>query len=134
MFFPEQIELLQSSGSLGAGLQILFALIIAHVLFDYPLQGDFLAKYKSRHYKSDEPTPPLLWAHCLTAHSLMHAGAVWAITGSFIIGLIELVLHWIIDFIKCEGITNIHSDQALHILCRIGYVVAMALCCNSVEP
>ncbi len=134
MFFPEQIVLLQSSNSLGAGLQILFALIIAHVLFDYPLQGDFLAKYKNRHYKSDEPTPPLLWAHCLTAHSLMHAGAVWAITGSFIIGLIELVLHWIIDFIKCEGITNIHSDQALHILCRIGYVVAMALCCNSVEP
>ena len=126
MFFPEQIELLQSSGNLGAGLQILFALIIAHVLFDYPLQGDFLAKYKNRLSEGGETTPTGLWIHCLTAHSLMHAGAVWAITGSFIIGLIELVLHWIIDFVKCEGITNIHTDQALHILCRIGYVIALA--------
>ena len=57
----------------------------------------------------------------------MHAGAVWAITGSFIIGVIELILHWIIDFIKCEGITSIHSDQTLHVLCRIGYVVGLAL-------
>ena len=126
MFFPEQIELLQSSGNLGAGLQILFALIIAHVLFDYPLQGEFLAKYKNRHSEGGEPATTGLWIHCLTAHSLMHAGAVWAITGSFIIGLIELVLHWIIDFVKCEGITNIHTDQALHILCRIGYVIALA--------
>ena len=126
MFFPEQIELLQSSGNLGAGLQILFALIIAHVLFDYPLQGDFLAKYKNRHSEGGETTTTGLWIHCLTAHSLMHAGAVWAITGSFIIGLIELVLHWIIDFVKGEGITNIHTDQALHILCRIGYVIALA--------
>ena len=126
MFFLEQIVLLHSSCNLGAGLQILFALIIAHVLFDYPLQGDFLAKYKNRHSEGGETTTTGLWIHCLTAHSLMHAGAVWAITGSFIIGLIELVLHWIIDFVKCEGITNIHTDQALHILCRIGYVIALA--------
>ena len=57
----------------------------------------------------------------------MHAGAVWAITGSFMIGIAELVLHWIIDYIKCEGITNIHTDQLLHILCRVGYVIAIAL-------
>ena len=125
--FPEQIELLQSTGNFMAGLQILFALIIAHVLFDYPLQGDFLAKHKNRHYKGEGETTPLLWAHCLTAHSLMHAGAVWAITGSFVIGLVELVLHWIIDFVKCEGITNIHTDQLLHILCRVGYVIAIVL-------
>ncbi|NRB46017.1 MAG: DUF3307 domain-containing protein [Verrucomicrobiales bacterium] len=127
MFFPEQIEILQSTGNFVAGLQVLFALIIAHVLFDYPLQGEFIAKYKNRHYEGDGTEPSLLWAHCLTAHSLMHAGAVWAITGSFIIGVIELILHWIIDFIKCEGITSIHSDQTLHVLCRIGYVVGLAL-------
>ena len=124
---PEQIELLQSTGNFMAGLQVLFALIIAHVLFDYPLQGDFLAKFKNRNYKAEGETTPLLWVHCLTAHSLMHAGAVWAITGSFMIGIAELVLHWIIDFVKCEGITNIHTDQLLHILCRVGYVIAIAL-------
>ena len=124
---PDQIQLLQSTGNFMAGLQVLFALIIAHVLFDYPLQGDFLAKFKNRNYKAEGETPPLLWVHCLTAHSLMHAGAVWAITGSFMIGIAELVLHWIIDFVKCEGITNIHTDQLLHILCRVGYVIAIAL-------
>ena len=124
---PDQIQLLQSTGNFMAGLQVLFALIIAHVLFDYPLQGDFLAKLKNRNYKAEGETTPLLWVHCLTAHSLMHAGAVWAITGSFMIGIAELVLHWIIDFVKCEGITNIHTDQLLHILCRVGYVIAIAL-------
>ena len=125
--FPEQIQMLQNTGNFMAGLQVLFALIIAHVLFDYPLQGDFLAKFKNRHYKGEGEMTPLLWVHCLTAHSLMHAGAVWAITGSFMIGIAELVLHWIIDYIKCEGITNIHTDQLLHILCRVGYVIAIAL-------
>ena len=125
--FPEQIQKLHSTCIFFAGLQVLFALIIAHVLFDYPLQGDFLAKFKNRHYKGEGETTPLLWVHCLTAHSLMHAGAVWAITGSFMIGIAELVLHWIIDYIKCEVISNIHTDQLLHILCRVGYVIAIAL-------
>ncbi|MBT15668.1 MAG: hypothetical protein CMO59_06750 [Verrucomicrobiales bacterium] len=106
-----------------AGLQIFFALLIAHALFDYPLQGDFLSRNKNRHHKDENNNVKGLWIHCLTSHSILHAGSVWLITGSFIIGIMEFVLHWIIDFLKCEGITNFHTDQFLHVLCRILYVI-----------
>ncbi|MBB27151.1 MAG: hypothetical protein CMO39_04995 [Verrucomicrobiaceae bacterium] len=108
-----------------AGLQIFFALLIAHALFDYPLQGDFLSRNKNRHYKDENNNVKGLWIHCLTSHSILHAGSVWLITGSFIIGIMEFVLHWIIDFLKCEGITNFHIDQFLHVLCRILYVIIL---------
>ena len=86
--------------------RIFFALLIAHALFDYPLQGDFLSRNKNRHYKDENNNVKGLWIHCLTSHSILHAGSVWLITGSFVIGIMEFALHWVIDFLKCEGITN----------------------------
>ena len=123
MILEQQILNLTGNNDLIAGLQIFFALLIAHALFDYPLQGDFLSKNKNRHYKDENNNVKGLWIHCLTSHSILHAGSVWLITGSFIIGIMEFVLHWIIDFLKCEGITNFHIDQFLHVLCRILYVI-----------
>ena len=104
-----------------------FALMIGHAVADYPLQGKFLAIRKNRHIKSIDYTgdsPGSLWVYCLTAHALVHAGAVWIITGSALYGFIEFVLHWVIDFGKCEKWTNFHHDQGLHILCKAGYVLA----------
>ena len=123
MILEQQILNLTGNNDLIAGLQIFFALLIAHALFDYPLQGDFLSRNKNRHYKDENNNVKGLWIHCLTSHSILHAGSVWLITGSFIIGIMEFVLHWIIDFLKCEGITNFHIDQFLHVLCRILYVI-----------
>ena len=125
MILEQQILNLTGNNDLIAGLQIFFALLIAHALFDYPLQGDFLSRNKNRHYKDDNNNVKWLWIHCLTSHSILHAGSVWLITGSFIIGIMEFVLHWIIDFLKCEGITNFHTDQFLHVLCRILYVIIL---------
>ena len=125
MIFEQQILNLTGNNDLIAGLQIFFALLIAHALFDYPLQGDFLSSNKNRHYKDENNNVKGLWIHCLTSHSILHAGSVWLITGSFIIGIMEFVLHWIIDFLKCEGITNFHTDQFLHVLCRILYVIIL---------
>src|SRR5882757_1924577 len=91
--------------TLAQGLSLFFALLIGHALADYPLQGDFLALHKNRHYKdSSRALPPGVWMHCLLNHSLIHAGFVWLITGNVILGLIEMVLHATIDFIKCENI------------------------------
>ena len=123
MILEQQILNLTGNNDLIAGLQIFFALLIAHALFDYPLQGDFLSRNKNRHYKDENNNVKGLWIHCLTSHSILHAGSVWLITGSFTIGIMEFVLHWIIDFLKCEGITNFHTDQFLHVLCRILYVI-----------
>lgn len=113
---------------LGA-LSLLFALVIGHALCDFPLQGQFLAAGKNRNTKMPDPEgdpfPGNLWAYCLTAHALIHAGMVWVITGSPLFALIELVCHWLIDFGKCEKWTNFAGDQALHILCKIGFALAV---------
>lgn len=111
---------------LGTAAAIFFVLLIGHVLGDYPLQGRFLAMAKNRHadvislFGGNLP-PRGLWIHALTAHSLIHAGMVWFITESLTLGLVELALHWVIDFAKCEKWTNFTVDQLLHVTCKIGY-------------
>jgi len=107
---------------------MLFALIIGHALADYPLQGKFLAIRKNRHIKPLDygaDVPSNIWVYCLSAHSLVHAGAVWVVTGSALFGFIEFGLHWWIDFAKCEKWTNFHQDQGLHLLSKLAYVAAI---------
>lgn len=115
--------------SLLGALSLFFALVIGHAICDFPLQGEFLAAGKNRNVKMPDPEgdpfPGNLWAYCLTAHSLIHAGMVWLVTGSALFGLIEFVCHWLIDFGKCEKWTNFAGDQALHILCKVGFTVAI---------
>ena len=113
------------SGPAGAAV-VLFALLIGHALADFSLQGEFLSTAKNRHAQLnaffDNGNPPKwLWVHALGAHSLIHAGAVWLITGSVVLGFLEFVLHWCIDFAKCEGWTSFRTDQALHILCKVAW-------------
>lgn len=121
-----------STGALNSpvgAFTLFFALVIGHAVCDFPLQGQFLAAGKNRHIKmpdpEGEPFPGNLWAYCLTAHSLVHAGMVWLVTGSALFGLIEFVCHWAIDYGKCEKWTNFTGDQALHILCKVGFAVAV---------
>lgn len=111
-------------------LQVLVLLFAGHALADYPLQGEFLSVCKNRHllHKLQDPSRPRsIWPWCLTSHALLHAVMVWVITGCFVVGLVELVLHWIIDFIKCENWTNFHQDQTLHLICKIAYVIGAML-------
>ncbi len=111
-------------------IQVIFLLFAGHALMDYPLQGEFLSNCKNRHFllQRQDPTRPVsIWPICMTAHCLLHAAMVWAITGCFITCLVEFVLHWIIDFAKCENKTTFSQDQALHCICKIAYVVAAML-------
>jgi hypothetical protein len=106
-------------------LALLFAMLIGHAFADYPWQGELVAKGKNRHSPPygipPGQKPVAVWTHYLTAHALIHAGMVWFITGSVWLGAIEFVLHWLIDFAKCENWTNPHQDQALHIACKVVY-------------
>lgn len=115
------LEPLKDSGPL------FFALLIGHVMGDYPLQTEFMAigKNHRRPLSGMAAETRGVWVHCLTAHALVHAGAVWMITGSMTLALIEAGLHWVIDFAKSAGLTNLHVDQILHILCKVGYVWAI---------
>jgi len=100
-----------------------FQLLAAHAVADFALQQEAMGAGKNRHNKIHKEKgthfPP--WYYWLTAHSLVHGGAVYIITNSIFLGIVETLLHWLIDYSKCEGWINFHQDQALHIGCKIGY-------------
>jgi hypothetical protein len=120
--------------SAGHGLIIFFALAIGHAFADFAWQSQFMATNKNRHLvpkDTDSGAPSTMWIHVLTAHCLVHAGVVWVLLGrlelAWLAALIELVAHWIIDFVKCDGFTGFNADQGLHYLCKAGFVLAIIL-------
>ncbi len=98
-------------------MTLVFWLLVAHFVADYPLQGDTTAREKNRHARTplQQHVP---WYYWLTAHALMHGGAVALVTGSAALGAAETLAHWLIDFGKCERWFSIHVDQALHLACK----------------
>jgi Protein of unknown function (DUF3307) len=97
----------------------LFALMVGHALADFPLQGDFLARGKDHRH----PIPGMPWYQCMFAHCMIQAGMVYLITGSLVIGLCEFVLHFVIDYAKCDGKLTFNQDQALHATCKVIWAV-----------
>lgn len=105
------------------GIELFGALIVAHAVCDYPLQGDFLARAKNRAL----PIPGVPWWEALGAHAIMHGGAVWLLTGLWWLGALEAASHFLIDDAKCtgklgEGAKAFNRDQALHVLCKAAWV------------
>ena len=100
------------------GLELFVALIVAHAVCDYPLQGDFLARAKSRL----SPIPGVPWQQAMAAHVVMHGGAVWFLTGSLWLGLAEMAAHALIDDAKCRGRIGFNADQAAHVVCKAAWV------------
>jgi|688.fasta_scaffold162156_3 hypothetical protein len=111
------MNILQESGPYA----LFFAFAIAHAVADYPLQGDYLARMKCR----DQAAKPYEWLIPLTAHSLIQAGGVWIVSGSPLLGAVELCLHWLIDLGKGEGKFGYVTDQGLHLACKLAYVVVL---------
>ena len=118
------------SGGLAGTMILFFAMAIGHALADYPLQGFFLASGKNRHIDSStffgsNEVSPILWVHSLTAHALIQAGMVWIVTGSGALALAEFIIHWIIDFVRCEKWIGFSMDQALHLICKLIYAMIL---------
>jgi len=90
-------------------LMMALALLGAHWLCDYPLQGQFLSDAKA--------TGPLRFYH-LVAHAGIHGAAVALVTGNVGLGLAEWAAHTVIDEMKVKGKTSFAVDQALHIICK----------------
>lgn len=103
-----------------SALALFGALIVGHVVADYPLQGDFLSRAKNR----SSPIPGVPWYQALGAHAIMHGGMVWAITGIWWLGLLEAAFHAFIDDAKCTGALTFNQDQALHIGCKFIWTLA----------
>lgn len=102
---------------------MLFLLLVAHALADYPLQGEFLAAGKNRRTDIGR----LFWVWCLPAHALIHGGFVFAITGSLALGVAETAAHGVTDWLKCEGRIGLHADQTIHVVCKVGWVALIAV-------
>ena len=114
-------------------LAVFFLLLCGHALADYSLQTDFIAKGKSRL----APPGPVPWYYIMASHELIHGGTVAGVLimaflcaghqpllvpiAVAIVGSLESVLHFGIDMLKCEGLTNIHQDQAAHVACKLLY-------------
>jgi hypothetical protein len=105
---------------------LLFFFIAAHALMDYSLQTDTIAGSKCP--TSTHPAAKAVpWYYWLTAHAFMHGAAVgaiirwfgfdWNVVAAF--AAIETVTHWWIDLAKCWKWYNIHTDQILHIVCKL---------------
>lgn len=96
-----------------------------HLIFDFPLQGEFLAIYKNPTVKN----APFPWYTVLGAHAFLHASAV-GLVFSPIYGLVEFVFHFLIDMLTCHAkavnpdrahlIFNL--DQLAHISLKFAYV------------
>lgn len=102
-------------------INMFILLMLAHFLCDYALQGDFMAKAKNH----KAPIPGVPWLTVLTSHAATHAGFVVIITGSVAFGVIELIVHSVTDYLKCDGRLNFNQDQAIHLATKVGFVVAM---------
>ena len=50
---------------------------------------------------------------------------MWIVTGSVALAAIELVIHFIIDFAKCENWTGFSADQIFHVVCKIVFVALL---------
>ncbi len=98
---------------------ILFLMLAGHALCDYPLQGQFLAEGKNRHTELGK----IYWFHALTAHALIHGGMITIITGRLDLGIAETIIHWLTDWLKCENMISLNTDQAIHVLCKIIWVL-----------
>ena len=103
------------------GPLLFFALMVGHVVADYPLQGDFLARAKNHR----TPIPGFPFYQALGAHALMHGGMVWAITGAWWLGALETVAHAGIDYLKCDGRIGLNTDQTAHAVCKAIWTVVL---------
>ena len=110
-------------------LELAFQLLVAHAVLDFVLQPDVMAAAKNPQSKlhADGNREFPAWYYWMGSHSLGHGGAVYLITGSLWLGLIEVVLHALIDYSKCSKRTSLAQDQALHLLCKVGYIVFLLL-------
>jgi hypothetical protein len=94
---------------------LLFLLVAAHALADYPLQGDFLAQAKNRNTVLGK----LFCPHALFAHSMIHGGFVLLLTGSVALAMAEVAIHAATDWLKCEQKISLNTDQAIHLTCKL---------------
>lgn len=115
-------------------IDILFWLVVGHAVADFAAQGTFFSQLKNRFSELNkaEVLGPKAWVFGLTYHAFIHGGFVAYATGYVWLGILEVIAHWVIDFLKLEGRFgkkwSFHIDQGLHLACKIVWgCIAVAL-------
>lgn len=99
------------------------ALVAGHFLADFSLQGDTMALEKNPNSTTSLQVA-VPWFYWMTAHCLVHAAIVAAVTGSLAFGAIEFVAHFFLDYSKCQRRISIHTDQAGHLITKAIFIWA----------
>jgi hypothetical protein len=126
-------------------LHMFFWLLVGHAVADFALQNDFVAKFKSskamwppgsikEHFRGSTGEldvriampgvrREIIWPWVLGSHALIHGGAVALVTGKPLLGVFEAVAHAVIDHCKCNDYIDFHVDQALHLACKVVWLI-----------
>ena len=119
-------DYLNAPQGLGLTAVLFFAMAIGHAVADYPLQGQYLARTKDPKGRNESLGEGKNdWILSLNAHCLIHGGMVWLITGVVWYGLVEWLLHLIVDYLKIRELTSLAGDQLLHFACKLVYAVVI---------
>lgn len=108
---------------MNAFFQVFFILVFVHLLMDYPLQSDFVAKGKNHLKPFDGVNPYLL----LASHSFMQAMGVYLVTLNPFFAFIEFVIHGYIDYLKSDMQISFTTDQMLHIGLKVIFAILFVL-------
>lgn len=103
---------------LDSGLEMFALLAMGHFVCDFGLQNDRMAVEKC---PGRDATLP--WQWWLTAHAGIHGFLVAVLTGLPLLGLAEWAVHALVDIGKCRGRYGLGVDQALHLLCKLVWVL-----------
>jgi Protein of unknown function (DUF3307) len=105
---------------------VFFFLLAGHALADYPLQTGAIAICKCRHanHPLQKEVP---WYYWMLSHALVIL-KWWGYSPdtAIIFGIMETVIHFIIDVGKCEKFYGIAVDQALHVICKVLWCTLLA--------
>tara|TARA_B100001250_G_C19345591_1_gene591010 strand:+ start:245 stop:532 length:288 start_codon:yes stop_codon:yes gene_type:complete len=93
---------------------------MGHFVCDFTLQNERMAIEK---VKGKDIT--LNWKWWLISHSCTHGLAVTLITSNVFLGLMEIILHWIIDWLKGKNYYSLTIDQILHITCKLTWTIIL---------
>ena len=103
---------------------LLVNLVVGHILGDFPLQGDFISTYKNRHLVLKEGQSVIWWL-MLSYHAMIHGYIVYFITGNTLLGIVEALIHWMIDYLKMQKLCGFKTDQFLHLGCKLFYYLIL---------
>ena len=103
-------------------LDLVILLSLGHFFADYPLQGDKMAVEKC-----PGMDVTMDWRWWLIAHTATHGFFVAVLTGVPLLGLAEVVAHFLIDYGKCRLGYSLLLDQSLHLFSKLVWVALLIL-------